>query len=89
MPRKTSPPAAATGRPASGAGPSAVAGSPTTADYIVIFGSRKGWGIKVEQRYGTRCQFGKQAKAFDALAWAEQNWPGNSRHPVAPQEARA
>ena len=65
---------------------------------VVVFGSRKGYGIRIEQRYGTRCQFGKQrfktaaeakARAFEALIWAEQNWPGNSRHPVAPQGARA
>ena len=28
---------------------------------IVVFRSRKGWGIKVEQRYGSRCQFGQSA----------------------------
>jgi hypothetical protein len=55
---------------------------------IVVFGSRKGWGIKVEQRYGERLQFGKQrfetaaeakARAFDALIWAERAWGGNGR----------
>jgi hypothetical protein len=50
---------------------------------IVIFASRKGWGIKVEQRYGSRLQFGHeryatcvdaQRAAFEALIWAERNW---------------
>ena len=56
---------------------------------IVVFGSRKGWGIKIEQRYGERCQFGKrrfetrveaQAAAFDALLWAERTWHGSGRY---------
>jgi len=56
---------------------------------IVVFGSRKGWGIKIEQRYGERCQFGKRryptcaeakAAAFEALMWAEQKWGGNGRY---------
>jgi hypothetical protein len=55
---------------------------------ITVFGSRKGYGIKIEQRYGERCQFGKQryatraeacAAAFTALIWAEQAWGGNGR----------
>jgi hypothetical protein len=56
---------------------------------IVVFGSRKGWGIKIEQRYGARCQFGRkryamrsdaQRASFDALIWAEQTWAGNGRY---------
>jgi hypothetical protein len=56
---------------------------------IVVFGSRKGWGIKIEQRYGDRRQFGlkryatraeAQAAAFRALLWAEQAWAGNGRY---------
>jgi hypothetical protein len=56
---------------------------------IVVFGSRKGWGIKVEQRFGARVQFGRkryatraeaQAAAFEALLWAEQSWAGNGRY---------
>jgi hypothetical protein len=56
---------------------------------IVVFGSRKGYGIKIQQRYGERLQFGKrryetrieaQAAAFDALVWAERAWGGNGRY---------
>jgi hypothetical protein len=56
---------------------------------ITVFGSRKGYGIRISQRYGERCQFGKrryetrveaQAAAFDALVWAEQTWHGNGRY---------
>ena len=56
---------------------------------IVVFRSRKGWGIKIEQRYGTRCQFGRKryaaaaeakTRAFDALVWAERKWGGNGRY---------
>lgn len=56
---------------------------------IVVFGSRKGWGIRISQRYGDRQQFGKrryetrleaQAAAFDALLWAERTWRGNGRY---------
>ena len=55
---------------------------------VVVFPTRKGYGIKVEQRYGERCQFGKQrfetateakARAFEALLWAEREW-GNGRY---------
>ena len=65
---------------------------------IVVFGSRKGWGIKIEQRYGERCQFGKlrfetraeaQAVAFDALLWAEQTWGGNGRYDLPGSPAAA
>jgi hypothetical protein len=54
---------------------------------VTVFATRRGWGIKVEQRFATAAK--AKAKAFEALVWAEQNWPGNSRHPVAPQGARA
>jgi hypothetical protein len=56
---------------------------------IVVFGSRKGWGISITQRYGERRQFGKQryssrvaaqAAAFEALLWAERTWGGNGRY---------
>jgi hypothetical protein len=56
---------------------------------VVVFGSPKGWGIKIEQRYGVRCQFGlkryatraeAQAAAFDALIGAEKAWAGNGRY---------
>ena len=56
---------------------------------IVVFGSRKGWGIRIQQRYGDRHQFGKrrfetraeaQAAAFKALVWAERAWGGNGRY---------
>jgi hypothetical protein len=56
---------------------------------IVVFGSRKGWGISITQRYGDRRQFGKlrfetralaQAAAFEALIWAERTWGGNGRY---------
>jgi hypothetical protein len=56
---------------------------------ITVFPSRKGYGIKIEQRYGGRCQWGKQryatralasAAAFDALIWAERTWHGNGRY---------
>jgi hypothetical protein len=59
---------------------------------IVVFPTRKGWGVKVEQRLGDRrCQFGlkryatraeAQAAAFDALLWAERIWGGNGRYEV-------
>ena len=56
---------------------------------VIVFGTRKGWGIRVAQRYGDRQQFGKQrfetaaeakARAFDALIWAERAWGGNGRY---------
>ena len=55
---------------------------------IVVFGSRKGYGITIKQRYGTKWQWGKRryptreeakAAAFTALIWAEQAWGGNGR----------
>lgn len=56
---------------------------------LVVFGTRKGYGVKIEQRYGERCQWGKQrfrtrteaqAAAFEALLWAERKWGGNGRY---------
>jgi hypothetical protein len=56
---------------------------------IVVFGSRKGYGISIRQRYGERSCFGKlrfetrvaaQAAAFEALLWAERTWGGNGRY---------
>lgn len=56
---------------------------------VTVFSSRKGYGIRISQRYGSRCQFGRrrfatraaaQAAAFDALIWAERTWGGNGRY---------
>jgi hypothetical protein len=64
---------------------------------IVVFGGRRGWGIKIEQRYGSRWQFGKrrfetraeaQAAAFDALLWAERAWGGNGRYQLPGEGAQ-
>jgi hypothetical protein len=56
---------------------------------LVVFGTRKGYGIRISQRYGERQQWGKQrfptrveaqAAAFEALIWAERTWGGNGRY---------
>lgn len=61
---------------------------------IVVFGSRKGWGIRISQRNGDRQQFGKlrfatrieaQAAAFEALLWAERTWHGSGRYDLPTQ----
>jgi hypothetical protein len=65
---------------------------------VVVFASRKGYGIKIEQRYGERCQFGKrrfatrreaQITAFEALLWAEDEWGGNGRYDLPSAAPRA
>jgi hypothetical protein len=65
---------------------------------VVVFGTRKGYGIKVEQRYGDRCQFGRrrfetrreaQIAAFDALLWAQDHWGGNGRYDLPSSAAAA
>lgn len=61
---------------------------------VTVFASRKGYGIKIAQRYGQHLQFGKrryatrveaQAAAFDALVWAEGAWGGNGRYEITSQ----
>ena len=65
---------------------------------ITLFGSRRGWGIRIRQRLGHRCQYGRnryqtlaEAKtaSFEALLWAQKTWGGSGRYDLpATQGAR-
>ena len=79
---KSRPPAAAPGRSGRGADPARILVLNVRGFNVVVFGSRKGYGIKISQRFGDRCQFGRKryataaqpSAAFTALLWCEQTW---------------
>ena len=63
---------------------------------VTVFSTRRGYGIKVEQRFGSCRQFGKQRfataaeakeRAFDALEWAAKHW-GSGRYSLTNDRSR-
>ena len=56
---------------------------------VVVYSTRRGYGIKIEQRFGDKWHFGTeryhtrlaaQLAAFDDLLACEQRWGGNGRY---------